>query len=329
MAVGFPSGYSTYGSRPSVTPTNFGVPTNTPRPTVNPRTGQPGNPANPANNTPRGPAASPTGPGGGRSGGSPASPNNPPVHTAQPISGPEAEKRAEQHKIDDFYNYAKQTGTELQNLTANPDDVNRYYKEADAPIQSQFYDQAGNVASYLARQGLGSSAGINVAASQQLSNNKAALESQARLQATNKALELGRQKLLDAFSVNAMGLQPGLQKYGIDVGATIAQLQLQAQMKMFQEQMDAQNQAGWGNLLGSLGGAGIMALALSDERLKYDIVRHDDALSGVPFASWKWLDDGSNGFGVIAQDLEKVLPQYVYTLPNGIKMVDYSFLWRV
>jgi hypothetical protein len=173
-----------------------------------------------------------------------------------------ADKAAEQQKIDDFYNLSKQAGQDLRNVTANPDDINRYFKEADAPIQSQFYDQAGQVAAYLARQGMGSSAGVNVAASQQLSNNKAALESQARLQATNKALELNRQKILDQFSVNAMGLQPGLQKYGIDTNATLAQLTLQAQMQMFKEQMDAQSSAGWGNLIGQLGGAGIMALAL-------------------------------------------------------------------
>jgi hypothetical protein len=128
----------------------------------------------------------------------------------------------------------------------DPKTAGDYYKQADAPIQSDFFNQSQSTASYLARQGLGSS-GINVASSQVLTNNKAALESQARLKSTDTARELKRRELLDAFSTSAMGLQPMLQNKGIDVGLRIAQMQLQAQ----EDALSQQAASGWGQLIGT------------------------------------------------------------------------------
>jgi hypothetical protein len=86
----------------------------------------------------------------------------------------------------------------------------------------------------------------------------------------------------------------------------------------------------WGGLMqlgGQLGGAAIMA---SDERMKTDIVRLGfEAMPGVPFATWRWkpeYEGSGRTVGVIAQDLEKVAPQYVRTRADGMKLVDYSFL---
>ncbi|HEX7974868.1 MAG TPA: tail fiber domain-containing protein [Anaerolineales bacterium] len=77
--------------------------------------------------------------------------------------------------------------------------------------------------------------------------------------------------------------------------------------------------------LGNLGG---MALLASDESLKTEIERLPvEALPGVPFASWRWKK-GGRGFGVIAQDVERVRPDLVHRHPDGYLMVDYSFLDR-
>ena len=79
------------------------------------------------------------------------------------------------------------------------------------------------------------------------------------------------------------------------------------------------------------GGASLAPLALmaaSDERLKKDVVRTTlEAIPGVPFASWEWVD-GPPGrhYGVIAQDLERVRPEMVHTGPDGMKLVNYGFL---
>jgi len=87
------------------------------------------------------------------------------------------------------------------------------------------------------------------------------------------------------------------------------------------------------NIGGGIGGglgaaAGAAGVAASDERLKVKVAREsEEALPGVPFATWEWPDQpGVRHRGVIAQDLEKVAPQYVLTRGDGVKFVDYSFL---
>ena len=80
---------------------------------------------------------------------------------------------------------------------------------------------------------------------------------------------------------------------------------------------------------GAGGAEGIAALfAASDERLKMNIKRSStDALPGVPWASWEYrTDPGVRCYGVIAQDLEKVAPQFVTRRADGMRMVNYVFL---
>lgn len=108
----------------------------------------------------------------------------------------------------------------------------------------------------------------------------------------------------------------------------------QAGGQQYQSALDAYNaeNASWNNFWSGLAGGGTTLgsaaiLKYSDVRLKFDIVRlPHDTIPGVPWATWRWLHDGSPGFGVIAQDLERVAPQYVVTLPSGLKLVNYSFL---
>jgi hypothetical protein len=76
------------------------------------------------------------------------------------------------------------------------------------------------------------------------------------------------------------------------------------------------------------GGIGAAVPVLSDERFKADVVREaEEALPGVPFATWEWPDQpGVRHRGVIAQDLERVAPEHVFTRGDGVKFADYSFL---
>ena len=75
----------------------------------------------------------------------------------------------------------------------------------------------------------------------------------------------------------------------------------------------------------------MLAAMFSDERMKMNITRLDiEVLPGVPVALWKWKDRDEYECGVIAQDLEKVAPEYVHTDPaTGMKIVDYRFLDKV
>jgi hypothetical protein len=84
------------------------------------------------------------------------------------------------------------------------------------------------------------------------------------------------------------------------------------------------NQASKNSKMGGAAALAPLAASASDERLKTDIERLPaEAIPGVPFARWKWKDSGDVGFGVIAQDLEKVRPDLVVEV-GGIKHVRYG-----
>ena len=91
------------------------------------------------------------------------------------------------------------------------------------------------------------------------------------------------------------------------------------------------DQAGKNSLMSGLasgGQMGLQAAALSDARLKDDIVRYEiEAAPGVPFASWTWKSDPSRTpyLGVIAQDVAAVRPDAVVER-DGVLMVDYHRL---
>lgn len=66
----------------------------------------------------------------------------------------------------------------------------------------------------------------------------------------------------------------------------------------------------------------------SDVRLKSNIITSPglsliERLRGVTF---DWKSDGSSSAGVIAQEVEQILPSAVYTDANGMKSVDYDQL---
>ena len=82
-------------------------------------------------------------------------------------------------------------------------------------------------------------------------------------------------------------------------------------------------------------GGDVVAFASSDERLKDNIelisnpIEKVQSLKGV---TWNWNDNASEtqkstpNVGVIAQDVEKVLPELVHDRDNGFKGVDYAKL---
>jgi hypothetical protein len=112
-------------------------------------------------------------------------------------------------------------------------------------------------------------------------------------------------------------------------GAAQATNYLGAAQMQGQSQLDAFN-AEQAQLQGMLSGAGSLAaaapFAFSDERLKTNVKRLDvEVIPGVPLATWEWKG-GGHGFGVIADDVERVRPDLVVVHPNGYKMVNYEAL---
>jgi len=107
----------------------------------------------------------------------------------------------------------------------------------------------------------------------------------------------------------------GVQKYNADVGAYAADQQAQGQMA-----------AGLGSALGSAAAL----YKISDIRVKQDIVLVGKLNNGFPLYLFQYKpefrDEGGHGFhiGVMAQDVEQIIPDAVSVHADGYKMVDYG-----
>lgn len=109
-----------------------------------------------------------------------------------------------------------------------------------------------------------------------------------------------------------------------------AQAQYNAQMGGFNAAQAAQSNLNSG--LFSLGGAGIMAM--SDIRAKQNIKQIHWLPNGLPVYEYEYKDEfkdhplaGHGKFvGVMAQEVEAIIPDAVFTLDNGYKAVDYGKL---
>jgi hypothetical protein len=86
--------------------------------------------------------------------------------------------------------------------------------------------------------------------------------------------------------------------------------------------MKAQQGSGMMGGLFSLGSAAIMA---SDERLKTNITRVGSLPSGIPLHEFEYVWGGGPRVGVIAQEVQAILPDAVLDL-GGYLAVDYNRL---
>jgi hypothetical protein len=112
-----------------------------------------------------------------------------------------------------------------------------------------------------------------------------------------------------------------------------AQAQGQYNMGNFNAQQAAQSSANQG-LLGLGGTLGAAAMMGSDIRMKENIKAIGWLPNGLPVYEFEYKpefkDKEFNGHGkfvgVMAQDVEKVIPEAVHTLDDGYKIVDYAKL---
>lgn len=92
----------------------------------------------------------------------------------------------------------------------------------------------------------------------------------------------------------------------------------------FQAQQ-AQNQAMIGGMFG-LGKAAIGGAMTSDRRAKTDIVRVGELARGLPLYAFRYLAGGPMQIGLMAQDVELVIPEAVVIMAGGLKGVDYGMV---
>jgi hypothetical protein len=88
---------------------------------------------------------------------------------------------------------------------------------------------------------------------------------------------------------------------------------------MQQRQQEA-NAGFFGALAGGIGTA-----KASDIRLKENINHVDTLPNGIKLYTWEWKEDRNDPtFGVLAQEVQQVIPEAVIEHPDGYLMVDYS-----
>lgn len=80
------------------------------------------------------------------------------------------------------------------------------------------------------------------------------------------------------------------------------------------------------NLMNGLFSLGSAALMASDRRLKRDIHRIGRSRSGLPIYRYRYRTDPTWRVGVMAQDVRKVQPGAVFTMPSGFMAVNYAAL---
>lgn len=174
-----------------------------------------------------------------------------------------------------------------------------------------------------------------LAANQQQQNvtnqqNIAGFNDANRQQQLAETLALRNQPLNELNALRT-GAAPSVPQFGVSpTGAAVAPAPIaQSLANNYQGQLNAYNtQVGSNNAitggLASLGGSAMMALALSDRRLKSNITRVGTHPSGLPIYNYDIL--GTNQDGVMADEVAQVKPEAVLHHPSGFDMVDYAKL---
>lgn len=202
--------------------------------------------------------------------------------------------------------------------------------------QTQQINQASNLQSQAVQ---------NIMAARGLSTSPVAGTTQANIAAQRQSQLVNLQEslpmLLQQLQIQNLNAETNAAK-AIPYGTTTTSDAIANQQSQTNTQQNYTQQIGGGWLNGIAGflsglGSGASAGAFggmgtpSDRRLKKDIktLISDRALTkimAIQPKSWKWKGSDVKDGGVIAQDLEKIYPEYVEKTETGIRMVNYTGL---
>lgn len=230
---------------------------------------------------------------------------------------------------------AQQYGQNLSNMQAQNAAVNQRFgmdtsNQADSNSAQQQTFNAGlananlnnEQLSQLYNQQLQSAQLSNQASNQQLAQKQAIQQNPLNIL---QALRTGAQ--LNTANLPQVGTsQPGqlANWQGADMlGAATAQGQYDQSVYNAQAAANAQMMSAGIGAAGALGGAGIKAA--SDRRLKKNIKRIGTHVLGIGLYTWDYLW-GQPFSGVMADEVEQVMPEAIVMHPSGFKMVNYSML---
>lgn len=227
----------------------------------------------------------------------------------------------------------------------------------DLGANQQGYSQAlgaGNFVNQAQAQDYNQQLGTSQAQNAALAQNQSAAAQQAAL--NNAAIQQNYNQQLGAAQFGNTGAQQSLQQQlalrnqpineiaGLMGGAQVNMPQFQGytgggnigaapvydatkssaadQMAIYNAQQSANNALT--GAVGSMGGGLLSAVKFSDRRLKSNIVRVGTHPIGVGI--YDYDINGHRERGVMAQELEQVMPEAVLTAHNGFKMVNYGML---
>lgn len=209
------------------------------------------------------------------------------------------------------------------------------FEQQATALQNQLFG-GGRLGLRLAGESQGLGAGSGMVQPDALGLGRAQQQTLAQLAAGARQQALGEQAQLGQM---AQGL------FGIGQGISGIESQLMAQ-GLTAEQARAASALGAGNLaispyataadmaqrqqeatagfFGSLAG-GIGTAVASDMRLK-DNINHVDTLpNGIKLYTWDWKEERNEPtFGVLAQEVQQVIPEAVIQHPSGYLMVNYA-----
>jgi hypothetical protein len=210
---------------------------------------------------------------------------------------------------------------------------NAYYARETGFLDPQFKNQGNDLDARLANQGVVQGSQAYGRAQDEFGRQKAFAYGQAQQQAIGQgdnaqATALQNQSALKNASLNQLNaLRSGTQiqnpsftnaptsnAAGTDISGLI-------ERNYGQQSANANN---FNSGLFSL--AGSAAMAASDRRLKHNVVKIGRHRIGVPRYAYSYLGSARRYIGVMAQDVAKVMPAAVVTMPSGFLSVNYGMI---
>lgn len=187
-------------------------------------------------------------------------------------------------------------------------------------------------------QGLG--AGSGMVSPDALGLGRAQQQTLAQLAAQSRAQALGEQAQLGQmaqglFGIGAgiSGLEQSLMAQGLSaeqaraaaaLGAGNLAISPYATAADMQQRQQESTAGFFGSLAGGIGAAGGFA-KFSDIRLKENINHVDTLPNGIKLYTWDWKEERNEPtFGVLAQEVQQVIPEAVIKHPDGYLMVNYA-----
>lgn len=161
--------------------------------------------------------------------------------------------------------------------------------------------------------------------------NSAAGKGLLKSGATLKGLENHRQNVGTQFYNNFLDRLLGLSNQGIQAGGLVAGAGQQSYGKSNstassygQSTGTSSSNPGISGFLGSLSSA----IAASDPRLKYDVVRLGELPNGLGLYSFKHIGDDDRVVGVMADEVAEKQPDALGPEIDGFMTVDYDKIWE-